>query len=459
MPRLLDASLRERARLSPFRLALDLRLRPLSTAEMYLADTEPEVQVRDLIELYDEHGSVGVFRVSGIDTLPGLSRTVWLEHSLATLSDGVVPATAMSGTVRETIEHLLGYQPDMRWMLGEVDMPEDTTVLFTCGCTNLLSALTDLLELLPDELMLEFEQSSVSWVMHLRQMSDADACEGRLRRNLSNVKVSSDASGLCTRVYPYGAGQGTERISLRPLTGTDWLESEAVHTWGRICHTFTAANIFDVPTLKAVAEKYLARHAHPSVSVTASAVDLSEMTGEDADSFRLGQMCRLSMAEMGMVMHERIVGIRKPDVIAAPGQMTLTLCSQLHDTSDEIANMLREVTASKVIGGRVTDAVMHNRAEGTASSPIVHYFYTQDWAAILACTMSFDPDDGVRVVDVAVDGNAVPNIAFSDGSFDALPYLKRDALGLVTVGRHTFTIYPSSGPVNSTVAMKVIEKI
>jgi len=102
---------------------------------------------------------------------------------------------------------------------------------------------------------------------------------------------------------------------------------------------------------------------------------------------------------------------------------------------------------------------MHNRAEGTSTRPIVHYFYTQDWAAILTCTMFFDPDDGVRVVDVAVDGNTVPDAAFSDGSFDALPYLKRDSLGLVTVGRHTFTIYPNSGPVNSTVAFKVIERI
>lgn len=459
LPRLLDAACCERARLSPIRLSLDLQLRPLSTAEMRLPDDAPAVAVRDLIELFDESGSAGIFRVTGVDVQPGLMRTVYMEHSLATLADSVVPATSFAGTAREAISMLLGHQPEVRWVLGEVDVPEDTTVIFTCGCTNLLTALNSLLDLLPDTLMLSFEQSGSSWVLHLRQMSDADACEGRLSRNLSSVVVSTDAGELCTRVYPFGAGQGTERISLTPLLGVDWLESEAVGTWGRVCRTFTASSVFDVPTLRAVAEKYLERHSAPAVSVTASAIDLSAMTDEEADSFRLGRMCRLAMPENGVVMHERVVALHRPDVIGAPRQVTVTLCSRLHDTSDEIADMLREVTASKVIGGRVSDAVSQNRAEGTSVSPIVHYFYTEDWAAILSCTMTFDPDDGVRVVDVTVDGNAVPDEIWADGSFDALAYLKRDALGVISVGRHMFTIFPDSGAVNSNVAMKVIERI
>lgn len=459
LPRLLDAACGERARLSPIRLSLDLRLTPLSTAEMRLPDDAPEVTVRDLIELYDENGSVGVFRVTGADVQPGLTRTVYLEHSLATLADGIMPATSFTGTAREAVSLLLSHQPEARWQLGDVDVPDDTAVIFTCGCTNLLTALLDLMELLPDTLTLSCEQSGGTWILHLRQMSDADACEGRLSRNLSSVVVSTDAGELCTRVYPFGAGQGTERISLTPLTGVDWLESDAVSTWGRVCRTFTAGSVFDVPTLKAVAEKYLERHSAPAVSVTASAIDLCAMTGESADSFRPGRMCRLAMPENGVVMHERVVAVHKPDVIGAPGQMTVTLSSRIHDTSDEIADMLREVTASKVIGGRVTDVSDQNRAEGTSASPIVHYFYTQDWAAILACTATFTPDAGVRVVDVAVDGNAVPDNAWADGSFDALPYLKRDDLGVVTVGRHTLILYPDSGAVSSNVTMKVIEKI
>lgn len=459
MPRLLDGSLQEKCRLAPSRLTLDLRLSPLSTAVMHLPDTEPDVAVRDLVELYDEQGSAGVFRVTEIDREPGLTRVVHLEHGLATLSDGVVPAMSFTGTLRAAIDALLSHQPQPCWTAGEIDFPEDTTVIFSCGCTNLLTALTDLIDLLPDSLMLDFDQSGPEWVMHLRQMGSEDACEGRLDRNLSSVSVTTDASGLCTRVYPYGAGQGMERISLLPLTGTDYLESDATARWGLICRTFTASSVFDAPTLRALAEKYLERHSEPTVSVTASGVDLSAMTGESADRFRLGQICRLALPREGLVMHERIVGLRKPDVIGSPGLVTVTLCSRVKDTSDEIADMLREVTASRVIGGRVSDVTTNSRAQGSSNSPIVHYFRVEDWAAVLSCTMTFDPDDGVTVLRVAVDGNAVPQVVFGDGSFDALPYLRRDSLGVIDTGRHTLSLFPNSGAVNSTVTMKVIEKI
>ena len=459
MPQLLDASMNERARLSPIRLTLDLQLSPLSTAEMTLPAGSPEIRVRDLIELFDEQGSAGIFRVSETETEPGLTRIVYMEHSLTTLSDGVVPATSFTGTARAALNMLLAHQPETRWQLGDVDVPEDATVLFTCGCTNLLTALMQLVELLPDGLMLAFDQQSTPWTLHLKQMSDVPVCEGRLSRSLQSVRITTDASELCTRVYPFGAGQGTERISLTPLTGTDWLESDAVAVWGRVCRTFTANSIFDVPTLRAVAEKYLERHSQPAVSIVAEGAELAAVTGESADRFRLGEVCRLALPEHGLVMAERIVALHRPDVVGQPGRVTVTLSSRMHDASDEIADMLREVTASRVIGGRVTDVVTHSRAEGTSTSRIEHYFRVEDWAAVLACQVTFDADAGVRVVGVQVDNNMVSDLVYSDGRFDALPYLQRDELGVITTGRHTLAIYPDSGAVNSTVTLKVIEYI
>ena len=457
LPRLLNAYQKERARLHPIRLSLHLRMKPLSTAEMILPDSDAEVAVRDLVELYDENGSVGIFRVSGVDVQPGLTRTVYLEHGLTTLSDSVIPAMAFTGSVRECLERLLGYQSDIRWALGDTDAVADTTVIFTCGYENLLSALGALMSLLPDTMMLDFDQSGSVWVLHLRQLSDEDACEGRLSRNLTGVEIAMDGSDLCTRVYPLGAGQGSDRITLTPLTGLDYLQSEAAATWGIICRTFTAGRVFDVPTLKLVAEKYLARHSMPTVSVTAQAVDLSRMTGEDADSFRLGRMCRLALPEYQLTLHERVVALDKPDVFSSPGLMTVTLSNQLSDASDEIADMLREVTADKLIGGRVTDVTTHSRANGQSSAPVEHYFHVESWAAVLACLVSLDPDDGVSIVDVRMDQNPIPDEVWRTGSFDALAYMKRDELGVITTGRHTLAIYPNSGAVNSTVTLKVIE--
>ena len=51
LPRLLNPDGTERCRLSPAKLRLEMSLRPLSTAEMTLAEGSPEVHVRDFIEL------------------------------------------------------------------------------------------------------------------------------------------------------------------------------------------------------------------------------------------------------------------------------------------------------------------------------------------------------------------------------------------------------------------------
>lgn len=459
LPRLLAADGTERCRLAPSHLRLDLSLTPLSTAEMTLPAASPNVQVRDLIELYGPGGSAGVFRVTETALKPGLTCVVRLEHTLATLADGVVPAMTFTGTARDALSALLAHQPEPLWTLGEVAMPGDATVLFTCGCQNLLSALMQLVDMLPDTLMPAFDHTTQPWTLHLREMGDGDACEGRLRRNLSEVSVLTDASDLCTRVYPFGAGQGTERISLTPLTGQAFLDASDMDAHGCIARTFTTDSIFDAPTLLAVAEKYLQRHSEPAISIIADALDLSAITGEDADSFRLGRLCRLALPDHGLTLQGRVIALTHPDVIGQPGRVTLTLSNRQRDASDEIAALLQEVTASRIIGGRISDVRTSSRAQGSAASPIEHYFRVEDWAAVLACRVAFDADDGVQVVGVSVDGSALDEDVFSGGAFDALPYLQRDALGLVTTGRHTLAIFPDNGAVNSTVTLKVIEKV
>ena len=453
LPRLLDANLKERARLQPLKLALDLMLQPISTAELRLPPDAPQAAVRDFIELYDENGSAGVFRVAGLEQESGGAAELHLEHGIATLSDSIVPAMSFTGTVRD------GYQNDVRWMLGDVEVDESAAVLFTCGCENLLTALRALMDLLPAGLCWEYDQSGPVWVLHVRRLCDEDACEGRLSRNLSSVRIVMDGSDLCTRVYPYGAGQGTDRIDLTGLTGEKYLQSEAASTWGVISRTFTAGNIFDAPTLREVALKYLERHGEPTVSVTAQAIDLSRITGESADSFRLGRMCRLALPEEGVTLHERVVGIRKPDVFGTPGYAVLTLCNRLQDASDEIAGMLREVTADRLMGGQLSEVTTHSRANGTATSRIEHYFRVESVAAVLSCMVSFDADDGVQVVGIAMDNNDIPASVYQSGHFDAIAYLKRDENGVITTGRHTLAIYPDSGAVNSTVTLKVIQGV
>lgn len=462
-PRLLDENLQEVVRLSPVKVSLSLRLFPLSTAEMVLPHDAPEIRLRDHVELFDESGSIGIFRVKEISANIGRTRKVSLEHSLCTLRDGVIPAQGFMCSVPEALAQLLACQPTPLWTVGEVEAPADLTIIFATEYANLLSALEALLGMLPEGYALDFDQRATPWKLHLRRLSEEDACEGRLSRNLHSVRHDLDGSRLCTRVYPFGAEVETGRINLIPHSGSDHVQSAAADTLGVISRTFENDLIFDVPTLNEVAHLYLDRHAEPETSITVSAQDLSAATGEDIDAFRLGRMCRLCLPDMGMTLRERIIAISKPDVYGAPGQVLLTLSNRLKQQSEdeEIDEMVRQVTAGKLLGGTVTEVVRTNRAYGSSTSPVVHYFNIEDWAALLDVRITFQADAGASIRDVQIDASHPENEVWRSGSFSAMPYLRRDELGQIAQEQHWVAFHPSvtaSVGVSSTVTMTVIEK-
>ena len=148
-PRLLDGECREKARLSPLSLSLDMQLFGLSSARMTLPPDAPAVALRDLVELYDELGSVGIFRVTRVEEDVHRIRRIALSHGLCTLADGMSGTLALTGTVSEAMEALLACQPVSRWAVGEVDAPDALTVILTSEYADLLTGLEELLGLLP----------------------------------------------------------------------------------------------------------------------------------------------------------------------------------------------------------------------------------------------------------------------------------------------------------------------
>jgi len=465
LPRLLNASQREVARLHPVKLALHLRLTGLSTAEMLLPPDAPDITLRDLVELYDENGSAGVFRVTHVETDEAGLRTVRLTHGLCTLEDSVIPAQGFMCSVTEALTRLLNCQTTPLWTPGDVGVPADLTVIFATEYTSLLDALNALIGMLPEGCTLDFDQTVSPWKLHIRALADTPFCEGRLRRNVGSISHRVDGSRLCTRVYPFGAEVETGHITLVPLTGSDHLDADT-HEWGVISRTFQDDLIFDVPTLQSVAEMYLARHAQPEITTILTATDLSAATGEPIDCFRTGRMCRLCLPELGVTVQHRIIAIDKKDVIGAPGQAVLTLSNRLKQQTeaDEVAELVRLTTAGKLLGGTVSTVEERNYAHGSYHAPVVHYFEIDDWAALLDARVSFFVPVGASIRDVRVDGNAPADDEWKPGSFSLMPYLKRDELGSIAKGQHSISFHPygsnasDSVGVTSTVTMTIIEQ-
>lgn len=463
MPRLMDRRLQEQARLQPLSLSLTLTTEALSTARMTLGPDAPRVAVQDFMELYDQHGSVGVFRVTQVSQALGGMHEVLLEHGLCTLGDGMVPAQSFMQPVRQAFGTLLACQPVQRWTLGDVDVPEDMTLIFSTDYASGLDAMQSMLDMLPEGYAPEFDQSVTPWALHIRRQGDEVGCEGRIARNLRSVRIEEDGSRLCTRVYPFGAEVEGVRVNLTPIMGLDYTSSAMEDGYDVVSRTWHNDRIFDTATLYEVAIRYLERHEQPETRVTVDARDLSPITLTGFDRFALGKLCRLAIPDAACYLTARIVRVEQADVYGDPDNLRLTLSNRRRFSreSDEIDELVRQVRAGKLLGGTVEEVVSEDRGTGSYQSPVQHSFTVEDWPDLLDVRISFTPDAGVRVAELRIDDSYPPASEWQGGSFSAMPYLTRDALGRVATGVHRLVMHPytasGTGDIASCVTMTIIQ--
>lgn len=461
LPRLLDADLHEVGRLHCTSLSLELNLDPLSTAEMGLPLFSPEVNVDDFVELFSPYGSVGIFRVYRTDEKVGYARQCALRHGIATLADDLVTAgNAITAPVGQVVASLLAMQTKIRWVLGVCELPEDLEIVMERNYQTLLEAFTDVIAALPDGYAPEFDQTVSPWAINIRAMPEEDACEFRMSRNVQTLTISVDRDTQCTRVYAFGAGEGDERIGLTNLIGTPYLDVENIADRDVIAKAITHEDIYDALTLKDVAQRYLDRHKEPDVSVSVDAVDVHRLTGLTFDQFHLGKICRVPLPASGRVVREKVVSLRWRDVIGAPASVTATLANRLREASDELAELMREATGSKLIGGTVESKTNeYNNGSVTQTSSLVHYFDITGYGNTLSVRVKYTPAGGCKLlVDSA---NEVPADESEGGSVDILRYLKADENGVPIVGQHYvsfFALGTGTISVHSEVTVKTIEK-
>ena len=464
LPRLLDANLSEVTRISPAKVSLDLQLDPLSTAIMDIPYGQPSVDVRDFLELFSISGSAGIYRVSKIETQVGMVTKAWLKHAFVTLEDDIaISVPAIEGTFREVVSSLLDAQSVRRWVVGDVDLPDEYKVLYSAGKKSIRASIMDIFDKLPSGYYLDLDTLQYPWRINLRALPADDFCEGRLHRNLAGVKITRDDRDLCTRVFPYGAGEGDDRINLSSLTGALYMDADTAGQWGLVVKTFAEDTVFDAITLQDVAQLYLDINKNPLLSVDLDAVNLENITGENIDRFYPGRLCRLSLPDYGITMNERVVSINYPDVYGNPNKADVVLANKVRDSFDDLANLVREASASKLIGGTVSTEEVKSSAGNIASnSPKTSHFDINTYGNLLSVKVRYNTSPSVKCR-VRVDGTNIDGAENMAQPIDILRYLKTDENGIPTVGEHYAEFSPVASSsesfwVHTTIILKTIEK-
>ena len=353
LPRLL----RDGTRLHPVSMSVTLSETPLHTADMEILPEE-HVAPRDLVELFTPQGSAGVFRVTAVDRTWGETTSVTLQHALCTLNDSLLLGDEeKQGSARELLTTILNAQVEKMWELGKVDIPDDTLITWENSDSGLLDAVTAVLDAV-DGYTLTFDQDRTPWLLNVVSLSDDDACECRLNRNMTSLTVSYDTDDMCTRVYIPGRDEP--------------LDADTVDKWGVIARVLDADEDLGEEILLAEAQSFLDERKEPEITVVIDALDLSNASGEPFDSFHVGRICRVVLPEDNEVIRQRVVSVVWNDVYGDSENATVTLSQEAPDTAASLAGLVVDTTIVRktVTENQKKDLKLINQAYDVASTAI-----------------------------------------------------------------------------------------
>ena len=321
LPRLIDSNGNEVRRIHPVRVSLTENSVPLSTAQITLLP-EDSIPYRSFVELFTANGSAGFYRAKTPSVGYGnRTNTVQLEHAICEVGDYIV-----KGEIEQTImtfENALlltfSHYGGSLWQIGTVSIDENVVV--SGNYSNVLQMLNSLIALVPDAIM-TFDFTTTPWTFNVASRETTVSAEGRMARNIVNATVQRNDNELCTRIWVSG-------LSDDPTES--YMDSDTISTYGVIEKALsTSEYTYDEAVL--MATSYIEKHKHPTHSVTINGVDLSSITGETLDRFKIGKLYRLILPDNEPI-DGIIVKLTWNDVYNLPGVVSITLSAEQDQTT------------------------------------------------------------------------------------------------------------------------------
>lgn len=366
LPRKLNKSvsggkLTEAGRLRPVgALGITLNMLPLHRVTMNLSEDDLPLAIHDLVEVYNQNGSVGVYRVSNITSAYGKERQVSLAHGLDVLADSSFACIEKyAGTVAGFMQRIIDAQTQAiggvkYWRLGTCadTRPWNKDIKYN----NLLECLMEIVRT-EEDYMLTFDQSAFPWTMNFVARDGDVLSEFRLSRNTESCRMTLDDQSLCTRLFLSVTTETQETVVSGDTTyiaGTKTSEgyytyddTAAQAVWG-IVEKSAGVKRKDVPTepmLAAWVDAYFSRHNAPAVQITVSGEELNRLTGESIDEMHIGRICRVALPDYATVFTERIVSVNYPDALRAPYRVKVDLANK-RQTSEGAFSEIRHTAGS-----------------------------------------------------------------------------------------------------------------
>jgi len=339
------------------------------------------------------------------------------EHVLSTLLDDVLFLyhDKLDASTADVIAYILEQQSVKHWRVGNVQITRYFS--YKWENANLLEALFSITEPFDVPALWTFDTTTYPWTLNLVQPDELPTCEIREGKNLVGFQIERNPMSLYNRIYPLGYGEGVNQLTIKDVNnGVPYVEdAESIAQYGVRATTWVDRRFENANALKASAIALLNEWKTPRVSWQVGAADISAITGEDIDRFKLGRVVRIVTDEYGAV-DMRIVTESKPNMSGAPGDIRLEIGNVKAKLDTTLADLDRRQRINELYAQGATSMLLipHNDNADQSNPAVMRFYYPEEFVRINKCLLSYKTEE-FRAYSRATKGGGATTQTTSSG--------------------------------------------
>ncbi len=331
-------------------LSYDITLNVLYTAEFEIPATDEITKIikpQYYVELYDNEKRVELFQIQMIEFVRGelpVYKYV-CRHVINTLSNFVIfQALTLKENEYNTagvITQILNNQKVSNWVLSKCEFDEYNFYHFEKQ--DLLTCLIDIVKLLQDEYIWDYDTTQYPWELRLLKKKNSSQTIGDIvfGREMTNIEKIVDYTNLVTRVYPIGAGEGSNQLTIKNVNeGIPFIDSDNIKEYGLKEFILVDRRFYNSNSLKNYAYNLLKEFDTPFISYKVKCLEIFQNI---ESNLKVGEYIKIIDNEYNIVQNVQIIRISKKDTINNPlyieielGNRKKTIFEHLENTDNRI---------------------------------------------------------------------------------------------------------------------------
>jgi len=308
-----------------------------------------EVKPKYFIELYDHDKYIGKFIVNPKKTVKDESDnsiTYNCEHVLSTLHSDVLFRyhQVMNYTTKQVLLMLLEQQEVKHWKLGLVEFSR----YFHYAWENedsLLNALISIPKPFNESYLWTWDDTKYPFTLNLVHATDEKIDIIRYGKNLKGIEKDEDPTGLITRIYPLGYGEGVNQLGIEGVNnGVPYLQAEQsiIDQYGIHKRIWVDRKIENAQSLKASGQGLLDRYKKPQVTISVDCIDYELIDPYKLVKYDIAKIVGVYDQDTDTNDDLRIMKLSKPDIYGDPSNIQFEIGNVRDDIGTTITDLQKK---------------------------------------------------------------------------------------------------------------------